>query len=251
MSAQNLIENTMTLDRQGRSMPVYICAPGGTGRYPAVIIVHEIFGLNSHIQDIAQRFASNGFCAYAPDLFAGYANAPIDRSDLNGMRQLWQSIPDRALVSDLQAVYELAKLSVNVDATKVGTIGYCMGGAIALMFACSTAGIGWIADYYGRIRYPQLSDNKVRHPIEYVSSLSGQFLGLFSGHDELIPQEHIEELKKSLAEAGHHFEIKVYPDADHAFFNDTRDSYNKDAAEDAWTRTLAFVAKANHSSVAG
>src|ERR1035437_9162017 len=158
MSAVGLKEEMLHLDRNGRSMPVYVAGPERTGQYPAVIIVHEIFGLNDHIKDVARRFANQSMVAYAPDLFDGYPQSPTNHDDLDAMRALWQTIPDSQLISDLQEVLNLAQLNRAVLSEKIGTIGFCMGGAIAFMFACSTPAVSWVADYYGRIKYPQLSD---------------------------------------------------------------------------------------------
>lgn len=236
-------EKLIEIDRSGRKMPVYIAAPEGAARNPAVIVVHEIFGLNDHIKDIARRFAAAGFVAFAADLFEGHAGLPDDRNDLNGMRNVWSNIPDAQLIADLQSVFEMAKKDARVDAAKIGTIGYCMGGAIALMFGCSTPGVAWIGDYYGRIRYPQLSETKSRHPIDYVETLGCPVIGLFAGQDELITADHIAELKQRVEAKGQRCEFKTYENAKHAFFNDVREFYNEDAAKDAWQRTLAFISK--------
>lgn len=236
-------EKLIEVDRSGRKMPVYIASPEGAGQHPAVIVVHEIFGLNDHIKDIARRFAAASFIAFAPDLFEGHAGLPEDRNDLNGMRAVWSNIPDAQLIEDLQGVFELAKKDARVDAAKIGTIGYCMGGAIAFMFGCSTPGVAWIGDYYGRIRYLQLTETKSKHPIDYVETLGCPVIGLFAGHDELITADHIAELKARVEATGQRCEFKTYENAKHAFFNDVREFYNEDAAKDAWQRTLAFVSK--------
>jgi carboxymethylenebutenolidase len=235
-------ERLIQLDRDGRNMPLFIAAPDGDGPFPAVIVVHEIFGLNDHIKDIARRFAREGFVAYAPDIFEGHQGVPADKNDLNAMRALWSNIPDAVLISDLSAVFAMAQLEDRVRGDQIGTIGYCMGGAIAYMFG-ATCGVAWIADYYGRIKYPQLSETKPKHPIDYTDTLSCPVLGLFSGVDELIPVDQVDELKQRIEAKGIPCEFKVYDDAKHAFFNDTREFYNADAAKDAWKRTLEFIAR--------
>jgi carboxymethylenebutenolidase len=237
-------DQLIEIDRCGRKMPIYIASPEGEGPYPAVIVVHEIFGLNDHIKDIARRFAREGFVAYAPDLFEGNEGMPADRNDLNAMRAVWAKIPDATLISDLQSVLTMAQLNDAVRSDKVGTIGYCMGGAIAYMLACSSPSVAWVADYYGRIYYPQLTDTKPKHPIDYTDTLPCPVIGLFAGVDELITAEHVEELKQRISATGKPNEIKIYDGAKHAFFNDQREFYNKDAADDAWKRTLEFVGRA-------
>jgi carboxymethylenebutenolidase len=238
---ERLVQHSFEVDRRGRKMPVFVAGPDEDGSFPAVIVVHEIFGLNDHIRDVARRFARAGFFAYAPDLFEGSEGIPDNRDDLNGMRATWAKIPDSQLIEDLQAVLDMAQLNDNVRADQVGTIGFCMGGAIAYMFACSSQSVAWCADFYGRIRYPQLTDTKPKHPVDYTDTLPCKVIGHFAGVDELIPPEHIEEFKQRLTASGKPFELHVYESAKHAFFNDQREFYNKEAAELAWKRTLAFV----------
>lgn len=232
----------LQLPRENRQpLPVYLASGDGAGKRPAVIVVHEIFGLNEHIRDISDRFAAEGFVALAPDLFAGAPGLPEDRNDLNAMRAVWQAIPDSQLIADLQAVQKMATERPDVSSDKIGTIGYCMGGAIAFMFACSGSGIAWVADYYGRIFYPQLSDTKPKHPIDYASDLQCATLGIFAGQDELITAEHIAEFERRLKQRPVRSEVIVYGNARHAFFNDQREFYDERAAKDAWRKTLDFI----------
>lgn len=237
-------EKSIMLDRHGRKMPLYISAPsGGGGPYPGVIVIHEIFGLNDHIKDIARRFTAEGFVAFAPDLFDDHDGVPEDKNDLAAMRACWSKIPDATFVEDLQAVLDMAQTDDRVRSDAVGAIGYCMGGAIAYMFAASTQSVAWVADYYGRIKYPELTVTKTKHPIDYTETLQCPVIGLFSGVDELIPPEHVQELESRVQAKGVRSEFKIYDDAKHAFFNDTREFYNEKAAKDAWKRTLEFVTK--------
>lgn len=230
-------------------MPLFVVGPADEGIYPAVIVVHEIFGLNDHIKDVARRFAAKGMVAYAPDLFEGNPGLPEDRNDLAAMRAVWQNIPDATLIKDLHSVLDMAQLNDSVRADKVGVIGYCMGGAIAYMFACSTPSVAWVADYYGRIFYPQLSETKPKHPIDYTGTLPCPVLALFAGQDELITKEHVDEFRQRLQSSAAQFELQVYNEAEHAFFNDTREFYNKGTATDAWERTLNFISKHTNASV--
>lgn len=243
-------EENWHLDSHGRKMPVFVAQPDSPAQAcPAIIVVHEIFGLNDHIRDVARRFAKQGLVAFAPDFFEGATNMPANHDDLNGMRAVWQGIPDSQFVADFQSLFEQATKSDFVDSNRVGVIGYCMGGAMALMFASTTPGVAWIADYYGRIQYPELSENKPQHPVDYVRNLRCPFLGLFSGQDELIPAADVDLLRERLRSSGQHFELKVYEDAKHAFFNDRREFYNEAAATDAWKKTMQFITNVSHSAV--
>ena len=230
-------------------MPVFVVGPDDSKPHAGLIVVHEIFGLNDHIKGVARRFAQESLRVYAPDLFAGTPGLPDNRDDLDAMRNVWASIPDSQLIADLKAVLAMAISANDVQQDKIGTIGYCMGGAIAFMFACEAPDLAWVIDYYGRIRYPQTSDKKPRHPFEYTGGLNCPMLGLFSGIDELIPPTDIELLSTRLQELGKPHKLKVYPDAPHAFFNDERESYRADAAADAWILTMDFIAQRTESAV--
>jgi carboxymethylenebutenolidase len=245
MSINNLglHETEIEIKEGARSIPVFTAAPHGNEPLPALLVVHEIFGVTDHIRDVARRFAAQNLRVYAPDLFAGSPNLPSDRNDLDAMRKVWSEIPDSQLISDLKLVMNHGIKHDPVIPNKVGVIGYCMGGAIALMFACETPEIACVADYYGRIFYPTLSEKKPKHPIDYVFGLKGGLLGLFAGQDELITSEHINDLTDRLQEHNKSFQIKVYPNAPHAFFNDKRPNYQPDAARDAWNLTLSFFAR--------
>lgn len=236
----NLIEEETSIERDYGRMPLYIVRPQD-GVSSAIILVHEIFGLNNHIKDVARRFAREGLAVLAPDLFAGHANVPENRDDLEGMRNLWQGIHDDLLISDLQAVFTLGRTLPYVKSNSIGTLGYCMGGAIAYMFACRTPLVSWCIDYYGRIYYYNITEYKPRHPIDYSGGLNCPLLALFAGIDDLILPEQIQYLQDKLNDLGKTFKIKIYPDARHAFFNDQREFYHYDAAADAWLMTLDFI----------
>lgn len=240
-SNPGLFEEEFSIKRAEGSLPVYCAAPDDNKAHPCLILIHEIFGVNEHIRDVARRFVREGYAVFAPDLFAYHPQLPYDRNDLAAMRAVWSSIPDEQLISDLQAVFEQARRSSRVNKKAIGALGYCMGGAIAYLFAARTPLLAYAIDYYGRIYYQDITTEKPRHPISYTGGLNCPFLGLFSGIDDLIPLVHIQELEKKQLDLGKKTHIKVYPNAKHAFFNDTREFYHREAATDAWQLTLAFM----------
>lgn len=230
-------------------MPVFTVGPGDDNKYPGLIVVHEIFGLNDHIRDVARRFAAQNLRVFAPDLFEGADGVPSDKdTNLDAMRKVWSQIPDSQLIADMQSVFEFAAARPDVVAEKIGSIGYCMGGAIAFMFACETPASAWVIDYYGRVKYPELTQTKPKHPVDYAATINCPVLGLFSGCDALIPQSDVDLLQQEVAKRAD-VEIKVYPDAPHAFFNDTRDHYHEDAAKDAWNLTIDFIGRHSAAGV--
>ena len=222
----------------GDRIKAYRVAPADRGPHPAVIVIQEIWGLNDHIKDVARRFAREGYVALAPDLYSR-EGIPATQT-LEALRPFMMAIPDSRVIQDLSGAAAYLKGLPSVRGDRIGAIGFCIGGAWARLLACHEPTLAACVDFYGRIRYPELSPAKPRHPVEYIPTLACPFLGLFAGDDPVIPPEHVKELEQTLAQHGKTFEIHTYPGVPHAFFNDTRDSYRPEAARDAWARTLAF-----------
>lgn len=240
-----LRESEFKINLKPGSLPVFCVEPDNDVRLPGLILIHEIFGVNDHIKDVARRFAHHGIRVYAPDLFVRSEFWPAkaeDRNNLEVMREAWASIPDSQLMADLDALFTHMYSKVNING-KIGSIGYCMGGAIALLLGCHEPKLAFVVDYYGRIRYGSTSKTKPKDPVDYLVPLKAPVLALFAGNDELIPTEHIEYLEKRMQELEKTYQLKVYENASHAFFNDQRPNYNREASEDAWQLTLAFIKK--------
>ena len=238
-----LREEEFSVSRDDGPMPVFSVGPDNNDRLPGLIVIHEIFGLDDHIKDVARRFARHGLRVYAPDLFTRsrlWTKQESERTNLDLMRQIWTSIPDADLMADLDALFNKISLQENING-KVGMIGYCMGGAISLMFGGHEPKLAFVIDYYGRIKYGDTSKTKPKHPIDYIVPLKAPVLGVFAGKDELITKEHLAHFEQQMQNLGKTYQLKIYDDAQHAFFNDKRPFYNREASEDAWQLTLAFI----------
>ncbi len=218
-------------------LDAHLALPGVQGRRPAVIVIQEIWGLTPHIKDVADRFARAGYVALAPDMYAREGGAPS--TDLDILRKFALGIPDTRIVADLQAACAYLRRRPDVEGDRIAAIGFCMGGAWALLLACHEP-IQAAADFYGRVRYPDLTEAKPRHPIDYVPALACPLLGVFAGADAGIPVAHAQDLEAACRQHGKTVEFHVYDAAPHAFFNDQRESYRAEPAQDAWVRTLDF-----------
>lgn len=210
---------------------------GENGR-PTIIVIHEVFGLNDHIRDVAERFAAQGFHAVAPDLFFREGGGVWPDAPLPDLLTFLSTVPDDRVLEDLGSVRETLPTGVGV-----GVIGFCMGGAYALMLSCVRQDLAAAADFYGRVRYATLTPQKPKSPIDYVGTLGCPLLGVFGEADEGIPVADIEALHARLSELDKDVRVYTYPDAGHGFFNDTREAYSPDAAADAWDRTITFFKK--------
>jgi carboxymethylenebutenolidase len=206
----------------GSTASGYLAKPAsGTGK--GVIVIQEWWGLNDHIKDVADRFAAEGFAALAPDLYHGVIT---DEPDEAGKLLMALDI-DRA-EKDLRGSIDYLREQTGGP---VGTVGFCMGGALSLFAACKNGdNVGACVDFYGG--HPKVTYD--------WDGLTAPVLGLFAEHDDFV-NPNVPGYEAALKERSKNFEFHTYPGTQHAFFNDTSaEVYNKDAAADAWQKVLAF-----------
>lgn len=211
-------------------IPAYLSRPKKKGTAPgAVLVIHEVFGLNDHIKTIADRIANEGYVALAPNFFVRAPEPPPkDDTDMQAIRKAASSIPDEVAIADMQAALDYMK-SLDGVSKRFASIGFCMGGGFSYQIATHTKDLAGAAIFYGRT------------PIELVPQVSCPLLGSFGSLDTGIPPEKVKEFEDALKKAGKQADIKVYEGAKHGFFNDTRpQAYDAAAAADAWQRTLKF-----------
>jgi carboxymethylenebutenolidase len=217
---------------------------------PVVLVVHEIFGVHEHIRDVCRRLAKQGYFAVAPELFfrQGDASKIADVRELRS--KVVSKVPDAQVMGDLDATLAFAKASGAADVSRAAITGFCWGGRITWLYAARAsdkatmmkAGVAW----YGRLVGDKGPMNP-RHPVDVAAELKAPALGLYGGRDDGIPQDTVAQMRTALAAgspAARRSEIKVYPEAGHAFFADYRPSYRAADAADGWTRMLAWF-KAN------
>ena len=204
----------------------YLSAPE-SGRGPGVVVIQEWWGLVPHIKDVCDRFAREGFTALAPDLYHGdVARSPDEAGKLMMALDI-----DRA-EKDLRGAVEYLVAHEATEGARVGTVGFCMGGVLSLYAASKNEQVAACVIFYGI--HP-----KVNPPLE---NLRAPVLGLYAERDKSVPPEAVHQLEARLKELGKSVEMHIYPDTDHAFFNDTRPGvYDATAAADAWRRTIEFL----------
>ncbi len=202
----------------------YLAAPDDSGPHPAVVVIHEAYGLNDNIKDISRRLAEAGYVALAVDLFSDRNRAVCMARYMGGM--LVGSV-QRYGIDDLKAALTYLAMDRAVDAGRMGAIGFCMGGGFAIAWACTDARLKAIAPFYAA--NPR--------PIEVVNRLC-PVVGSYPDKD--FTANAGRALDKALDQYEIEHDIKIYPGAQHSFFNDRAKSYDKTAAEDSWTRVLAF-----------
>jgi carboxymethylenebutenolidase len=200
-------------------------AAGGTG--PGIVVIQEWWGLVPHIKDVCDRFAAEGFTALAPDLYHGEsATEPDDAATL--MQALHIGETEQIL---RKAILTLVSQSCTEPKDKVGVVGFCMGGQLAMFAAGSNPLIRATANFYGIHPKVQPSYRDIHGPV----------LGFFAEHDNYASPAAVQALDVELSSLGIPHEFKTYPGTHHAFFNDTRpEVYDAAAAGDAWQRTIAL-----------
>ncbi len=240
MTQHGVRTEEVTFDRDGDVVGGYLAAPTGAGPFPGLVLVPDVRGLADHYRDIARRFAADGFVTLAVDLYSR-EGAP-ELPDMATVFRWIQALPDRRVLADLGGAVRALAMRGHVRPDRIGITGFCMGGQYALMAACTIDGLAACVSWYGMLRYPERTDAKPASPLELAPQLRCPYLGLFGAEDGIIPRGDVDELRGILERAGRAHEIVVYPNAGHAFFNDTRpDAYRPAAAADAWPRALAFL----------
>lgn len=199
------------------------------GSGPGIIVIQEWWGLVDHIKDVCDRLAREGYVALAPDLYHGETTRSPDEAG-----KLMMALRVDEAEKDLRgAIQYLLNHKATTDG-KVGTIGFCMGGALSLYAASKNGQVGACIIFYGI--HPNIKPD--------LENLQAPVLGIYAEKDQFVPPEAVHELESRLKELGKDVEMHIYPDTDHAFFNDQRSEvYNPRAAEDAWQRVLQFFAK--------
>lgn len=223
-------------------MPAYRAMPATRGPFATILVVHEVWGVHEHIQDVCRRLAKAGYFAVAPELFARQGDVSKLSSIDEIVSTVVSKVPDAQVMADLDATVAWAKGTGKANTNKLAITGFCWGGRITWLYAGHNpkvrAGVAW----YGRVA-GQTSDLAPKHPVDVAASLTVPVLGLYGGADAGIPLDTVEKMRAALKEGKSGSEIVVYPDTPHAFNADYRPSYRKDAADDGWKRMLAWFKK--------
>jgi carboxymethylenebutenolidase len=201
----------------------YLATPA-SGKGPGIVVIQEWWGLVPHIKNVCDRFGAEGFTALAPDMYHGKT-----ASEPDGAGKLFMALNIQQAEKDLRGA--AAYLASRSSTAKLGAVGFCMGGQLALFAATTNPSIGACVNFYGV--HPNVKPD--------YTKLTGPVLGLFAEKDGFVTPDVARGVDAAIKKAGKQSEIHIYPGVDHAFFNDERpDVYDRAAAADAWRRTLAF-----------
>jgi len=229
LTDKDLTDRMVSYPGDGVTVTAYMVGPKAKGRYPAIIIVQEWWGLNDHIKDIARRYAREGYVAIAPDLYSRLGHKVT--ADSNEAGKLMESLHQADGLKDLSATVTYLKTVEGVDANRLGIAGFCMGGSYALLLPCVTGDIKAAVPFYGQVPNPDSPLKNLAAPVLYI----------YGEDDGWITKADVQRLRDALRKYNKPGEVKTYPGCPHAFFNDTRKDVNRPAeAADAWKRSTSF-----------
>ncbi len=203
--------------------------PTGTGPFPAIIVIHEYWGLNDWVKEQASKLADQGYEALAIDLYRGRVATTPDVA-----HELMRGVPEDRAKRDLHAAFEFLLSQPNVKKERIGAIGWCMGGGYSLDVALQEPTLAADVINYGHLATDPDALKKINAPI----------LGLFGGQDHGITPDDVHKFEASMKQLGKKIDVKIYDDAGHAFENpNNKDGYRPADAADAWKRTVSFLAE--------
>jgi carboxymethylenebutenolidase len=238
--ADGLTAGEVSFTVDGTQVHAYRAAPQGRSGLPVVLVVSEIFGVHEYIADVCRRLAHAGYLAIAPELFARQGDPGAYGEVAKLMSEIIAKVPDAQVMADLDGAVRWAGAHGG-DLQKVAITGFCWGGRITWLYAAHgpvKAGVAW----YGRL-VGQASALTPKQPVDVAPILKAPVLGLYGEKDGGIPLDTVDKMKAALgagSPAAKGSEFVVYPDAPHAFHADYRPSYRKEAAQDGWSRMLAW-----------
>jgi carboxymethylenebutenolidase len=203
--------------------------PTGKGPFPAIIVIHEYWGLNDWVKEQASKLVDQGYEALAIDLYRGKVATTPDMA-----HELMRGLPEDRAKRDLHAAFEFLQSQPNVNKNRIAAIGWCMGGGYSLDVALQEPTLAADVINYGHLATDPAALNKINSPI----------LGLFGGQDRGITPDDVHKFEAAMKQAGKKIEVTIYDDAGHAFENpNNKEGYRAADAADAWKRTVSFLAE--------
>ena len=205
-----------------------LSTPAGKGPFPALIVIHEWWGLNDWVKEQASKLADEGYVALTVDLYRGKVATTPDMA-----REIMRGVPEDRAKRDLHAAFEFVEARPEVKKDRIGAIGWCMGGGYSLDVALQEPNLAADVINYGHLATDPEAVKKINAPI----------LGLFAGQDHGITPDDVHKFEQALSQRGKKIDVKIYDDAGHAFENPNhKEGYRAPDTEDAWKPTVDFLA---------
>jgi dienelactone hydrolase len=227
----------------GDDVVAYEALPSGpqAPRSPAILLLSAIAGVNDYMTDMARRLALRGYRVLLLDYF-GREGRPPDVSTPEAIGRAVAALSDTRVLADIRVLLEYLRAQAGVDASRIGTLGFCIGGTYSLLATCENPGLAAAVVYYGAIRYPAITSCKPSSPLERVAALQAPLLAHFGNCDRLIPATDVAAFEEALQRHAKAYELCVYRGAPHAFDEHFRPAvYRPVASSLAWERSMVFL----------
>ena len=220
----------------------YLAYPAGQSS-PGIVVHFEIFGVNGHIEDVCRRIAQEGYAALAPDYYWRLGQRTAPYTDLKAAFGLAANLKDAEILSDAASCLGYLRSQSFVDAGAIGTLGFCMGGRLAVLTAAAnpdsvTAAVSF---YGGGLAGENMRGGQTLNPMDEAAHVQCPLLLFYGEKDQFILPEHAAAFTGKLQQLGKNFSSRVYAGAGHGFFCNDRASYHAEAAQDAWEKTKRFL----------
>ena len=230
-----IVANWQQIESDGSLMSMHVSAPEGAGPFPAMVVIQHQGGVDEFMQNMTRRLAQAGYVAAAPDLY--HRDGPDCTDDVATRRS---RLSDRRVINDINAVVSFLQGHNAVDASRLGVIGFCMGGRIAYLMAAVNPGFKAAVAYYPGNTF-RAWGRDLPSPFERSANLCCPIQGHFGADDKNPSPEDMQKLDAELNRLGKTHEFYSYPGAGHAFMDSTKESFRQHAEEVAWPRTLEFL----------
>ena len=225
-----------------KGLPGYYVTPTGTGKFPAVIVLMEAFGLNNWCKSICDRLAKSGFAAIAPDFYRGTTYA---YTDVAGAIGKLKSLNDDAIMGDVGKSLDFLAGKSEVNANGIGVIGFCMGGRYAFLTNAvyPTKIKAAISFYGGGIDATAGNPLGQKSLLDRVSAMQSPIMLMYGSEDQLIAADEHGRVAAALSTAKKRYVLNLFPKAGHGFMSDRRENYSAEAAAEAWMMTTGFFSQ--------
>jgi len=234
-----ITSTTVQLNTSDGKMEAYESRPKDGGARPGIIVLMEAFGVNSHIKDVTERVAREGYVAIAPDLYHRESERLVSYKDMGKAVEIMKRLQDPKVMDDVGAAIAHLKSQSYLKQGAIGVTGFCMGGRFTYLTAAHhNKDIKAAVAFYGG----GISTGKPS-PLDRTGEITCPITLFFGGKDPLIPQEHVDKINQTLKDQKKNFSLKLYPEATHGFFCNERESYHQESAKDAWEKTKSFFAQ--------
>jgi carboxymethylenebutenolidase len=212
----------------GEQIDAYLAKPSGNGPFPAIVVIHEWWGLNDQIKGVADKFAAEGYTALALDLYRGkVATNPDDA------HQYMSGLPEDRAIRDLKSAFKYLQSQPFVKKDKIASIGFCMGGRLSGQLALAEPQLAACVIYYGSVPTDPATLAKFNSPI----------IAFYGEEDKSVTPDMARKFEAEMKKLKKDVSVNLYPGAGHGFANETGKNYNEAGAKDAWSKTITFLNK--------